>query len=598
MKKLVCFVTMFFVMLIGFIQPAFALDPPQRLEIERRPWFDRTDCYPTGGGTASTPAPTGGVSAGKVVLIGDSIIAGDKSNLETAFQQKGGGWSATVDGLNSRGLVGGPTAPNDGMAAIAANADAIKGAKVVVIGLGTNPPALDANNIKAAIDAIKATGFTGKIFWINNASVDKTKYSANNQALQAAASQNGFTVIDWKALADQHPEFFAGDSLGVHPIKGYTEYTKLILDTVTGGGSATPATTSSGSGGCGCSVSGGGSTVNLVGNTNVEKSFNFFISQGLTPQQASGIVGNLMVESGPNIEPTADNGGHRGIAQWDKSPGDRWDKLKAFATAHGAPSPDELGIQLQFLWQEMPSQKGGKNIDALSAVKATSSPSDAAVAFEEAFERSGGSANETRIKNANDVFASFGSNAPTSPGTPSTPNTTNSTNSCSNTTGSSSTIDPNLPQGTREELFAKIKASGKITANVDLLGAPQMKATILAVVLKLTEKYSFSIGSTYRNDGGPHSTGGAVDLGNINGQGVPTGEDYAGFNQIAADFIRDAATVNPGGAGAYIGVPNEKFKAIEEPIITGKGGTTLIETRANGLAQGAHFHINVAPNAP
>ena len=54
---------------------------------------------------------------------------------------------------------------------------------------------------------------------------------------------------------------------------------------------------------------------------NVSSAFNYLTNQGYTPQQASGIVGNLMAESGSSLDPTAFNpagggNGAVGIAQW------------------------------------------------------------------------------------------------------------------------------------------------------------------------------------------------------------------------------------------------------------------------------------------
>jgi hypothetical protein len=305
-----------------------------------------------------------------------------------------------------------------------------------------------------------------------------------------------------------------------------------------------------------------------------------------------------MAES--NVDPTAkndQNGGHHGIAQWDQT---RYENLKKFAEERGVANPDELGIQLEFLWFELPNQRANRGIysgkNFLEASENNNNdPEEAAVQFHDTFERSNNEGIPIRKMYALTVFQSFGSNNPSQAG-----NTIGQTGTgaCGGTS-SGSTIDPTLPQGTAAELFEKIKATGKVT-NVEKLGIPGMKATILAVVLKLTEKYSFTISSTLRpndREGSPHKNGSAVDLVNINGQGVPMGEDYNGFNQIAADFIKDAATLLPPG-GSYIGVPNERFKAIEEPIITSKGGSTLIETRANTLADGAHFHLNVPASAP
>src|SRR4051812_8516410 len=59
-----------------------------------------------------------------------------------------------------------------------------------------------------------------------------------------------------------------------------------------------------------CSVggegTGEGSAVDLSG-TNVETAFKYFAGNGYTGAQAAGIVGNMMRESGPNINPTALN---------------------------------------------------------------------------------------------------------------------------------------------------------------------------------------------------------------------------------------------------------------------------------------------------
>src|SRR5262245_59249479 len=52
--------------------------------------------------------------------------------------------------------------------------------------------------------------------------------------------------------------------------------------------------------------------------------FTFFVSKGLTPIQAAGIVGNLDQESGVDPNSVQYGGGPgRGIAQW--SVGGRWD---------------------------------------------------------------------------------------------------------------------------------------------------------------------------------------------------------------------------------------------------------------------------------
>lgn len=89
---------------------------------------------------------------------------------------------------------------------------------------------------------------------------------------------------------------------------------------------------------------------------------------GLTKEQAAGVVGNLLAESGLN--PTSynpnDNGGPSGgIAQWhDTSPGvGRLSNLKKYATSKGKPWTD-LDTQIDFLIYE---DKG--SLDALKAIR-------------------------------------------------------------------------------------------------------------------------------------------------------------------------------------------------------------------------------------
>ena len=86
--------------------------------------------------------------------------------------------------------------------------------------------------------------------------------------------------------------------------------------------------------------------IELTGNTNIEKCFNFFISKAggeLSPQQACGVIGNFCVESGAtlnkgDINPMARSGFQNensfGIAQWNpaKAAGNRFGKLQEFSS--------------------------------------------------------------------------------------------------------------------------------------------------------------------------------------------------------------------------------------------------------------------------
>lgn len=87
----------------------------------------------------------------------------------------------------------------------------------------------------------------------------------------------------------------------------------------------------------------------------------------LTPLMASGILGNLEVESG--FSPKATNGSHFGIAQWD---GARWAML-----VRSFKDPYLLSSQAAFIFEELSSDFRG----AYLSLKAASSSASAAAAF-------------------------------------------------------------------------------------------------------------------------------------------------------------------------------------------------------------------------
>lgn len=118
---------------------------------------------------------------------------------------------------------------------------------------------------------------------------------------------------------------------------------------------------------------------------------------GLTKEQAAGIVGNLHWESAGfsafyqnGITPGA---GGVGYAQWD---GSRRKAFLNYAQATGQ-DPQSYGANFGYLVQELQ----GPEAYALQAVRATSSAADAAVAFEQTFERAGVPALQQRAALAN-----------------------------------------------------------------------------------------------------------------------------------------------------------------------------------------------------
>ena len=140
---------------------------------------------------------------------------------------------------------------------------------------------------------------------------------------------------------------------------------------------------------------------NFTGSENSEKAMNYFISQGLTKEQAAGISGNLQQES--TFNPRADNTGtgedstegHFGIAQWDKKI--RWPKVKKWMLEHNL-DPYSIEGQLQALKWEAGERGDWEKLKQETTAKG------AAKSFLENFERSGEKAGEAgyeaRMQNA------------------------------------------------------------------------------------------------------------------------------------------------------------------------------------------------------
>ena len=121
---------------------------------------------------------------------------------------------------------------------------------------------------------------------------------------------------------------------------------------------------------------------------------NFFMNKGLTKNQAKGIYGNNMQESGGKHNIVSRDGHNSyGLAQWT---GTR--KARLFSKYGTNPTVNQ---QLEYLWDELNSTE--KN--ALNALRNTTTVADATKVFMQKFERPANwAANfKNRLKHANSV---------------------------------------------------------------------------------------------------------------------------------------------------------------------------------------------------
>ncbi len=138
--------------------------------------------------------------------------------------------------------------------------------------------------------------------------------------------------------------------------------------------------------------------------------YDYFVGKGLTNYQAAGIIGNLMVESYPDLRTDAQESGPpylgRGIAQWNL--GARWDttpndNVKDFANQRGV-SQYDFDMQLDFIWWELQNRPE----DGLGDLQAAQNLSEAEYAFQSKFERCGACNQDDRLKDAQQVLDAKG----------------------------------------------------------------------------------------------------------------------------------------------------------------------------------------------
>jgi Phage tail lysozyme len=152
-------------------------------------------------------------------------------------------------------------------------------------------------------------------------------------------------------------------------------------------------------GGGGDGGNGGDGGGDFSGSSGQDQAMNYFMSQGLTKEQAAGIVGNLMQESTAAIDPMAKNAsGHRGIAQWDAN---RWGQFEKWAAKKGL-DVNTREAQLQWIMEEMRTGSGGLSLKTLKGAKTAEQSAELVVnQYERSGETRGTTGFTNRVNNAN-----------------------------------------------------------------------------------------------------------------------------------------------------------------------------------------------------
>jgi len=179
-------------------------------------------------------------------------------------------------------------------------------------------------------------------------------------------------------------------------------HTQMVtLATSLSGPGATPASVDSQISGKGSTPwSNGGSvtTTDLSGGekTSAQEIYQYLISKyHLTPAQAAGVVGNMQVESSLNTGAFNSAEGAYGLCQWE---GGRLTSLQQYAASQNK-STGDYKVQVDFMMKELQGSESG----AYSQLKSATTPSGAAAAFDQYYERSAGTSRNQRMADAENI---------------------------------------------------------------------------------------------------------------------------------------------------------------------------------------------------
>lgn len=164
-------------------------------------------------------------------------------------------------------------------------------------------------------------------------------------------------------------------------------------------GAATPAPMDQGGGGADRGAGDQAFTYDGAIGDRPAHAYKRFTEAGLPPHVAAGLTGNLMQESGADIDPAAvgDNGNAFGSGQMN---GPRMDGYMAFAKERGV-DPTDFDTQIDWMLHEGKTTERG----AWDAIMATKSPEEAALVASSRYWRPGTPHNARRQGYATSVYA-------------------------------------------------------------------------------------------------------------------------------------------------------------------------------------------------
>lgn len=356
--------------------------------------------------TSSTAADTQSkvtATPGKLFILGDSIGVGVNSAIPNYLKAEDG-WSIEADVLQGRRL-------DQGITIAQAQPQGLKDAQNILIVLGTNEGASNTpSGVQEMVKALEVANSGASIFWLGRSDSQEGKESFNkvlSSSAQLSYIENTISPT-------------AGD--GVH-YSDYGPLAELVAKAITTGEGSSIGGSSSSGGACVCNSV--GSSVNVdknlsLGSDAVERRIALMsllmADFGLTAEQAAGIVGNFMQESGgAHLPPNINEGGQAGPPKfsggygWAQWTGSRQVEFIDFAIENGfMSSKDESATDAaNYAWLKYELQNGYK--ETIEDLKKQSNPVDAAVSFHRTFEKSADNASQIgeRGTSAQQAYAEY-----------------------------------------------------------------------------------------------------------------------------------------------------------------------------------------------
>ena len=350
--------------------------------------------------TTATAATT--TAGGNIYVLGDSLTVGLKSSGSLEQNLKTAKYTPRVNGQGSRPLYyknGSSGGISDGFTALNSDKDFVKSAGTVVIGLGTNKQSSDAefrDKVGVMIDTVRGLNPAARILWTNvTGGGNKDTYQSYNTILNDLSKSKNFEIVDWASIGKQ---YLNND---VHPsAAGYQALANKIVEKLVsspaglnnvGSGDETPEESC-----CEVSASGDSSAPNIPTSADLEARqkavYDFFVSkvaEGYKPWHAAGIIGNMMAES--SVEPQRLQGTRSGVktsAEAARGSSQGWGLVqftpagKFINAVQPISKANEMGTQLQFLFDQLEGRTSSPEKNAGKELKATTNVEEAVKAFQ------------------------------------------------------------------------------------------------------------------------------------------------------------------------------------------------------------------------